>query len=64
MQHGLITSEWLLEVMVSKTCGTDDPFPEWLSGKDPFGIRSLSAEESIYLLEYQDRQGLFQDGDG
>jgi hypothetical protein len=64
MQHGLIVSEWLLEVMISKTCGADDPFHAWLSGKDPFHIRSLSAEENTYLREYQQRQGSFQDGDG
>jgi Fe-S-cluster containining protein len=63
MHHGLITSEWLLEVLTSKTCEDDDLLDEWLSGKDPFGIRSLSAEENEYLREYREKQGSSQDGD-
>jgi Fe-S-cluster containining protein len=63
IQHGLITSEWLMEVMISKTFEDDDLFEEWLSGKDPFTIRSLSPEENEYLRGYRDRQGSSQDGD-
>jgi Fe-S-cluster containining protein len=63
MQHRLITSEWLFEVFISRMSTRPGLFDEWLAGKDPFKIRSLTAAENQYLREYRDRQGSFQQGD-
>ena len=63
MQNRIITSEWLLEVLVSTTFANSGIFEEWLSGEDPFTIRALSADENEYLRNYRDRRGSFKDGD-
>ena len=63
MQHQLITSEWLFEVFVSSMSTRPGIFDEWLSGKNPFDIRCLSAAENQFLREYRDRQESFQQGD-
>jgi hypothetical protein len=63
VQQGIITSEWLLEVLISKSLSEAGIFDKWLSGGDPFAIRALSAEENDYLREYWDRQESFKDGD-
>lgn len=60
MQNRIITSEWLLEVFITRTFDNNGIFDEWLSGKDPFGIRALSAEENEYLRKYKDGQESFQ----
>jgi hypothetical protein len=63
MQNRVITSEWLLEVLISKTMAHPGIFDEWLSGEDPFTIRALSADENEYLREYRHRQESFNDVD-
>jgi hypothetical protein len=63
MQYRIITSEWLLEVLISKTYDNSGIFEEWLSGEDPFTVRELSADENNYLRNYRDQQESFKDGD-
>lgn len=63
MQNRIITSEWLMEVIINKTFAREGIFDEWLSGEDPFAIRALSADENDYLREYHDRHGSFENGD-
>jgi hypothetical protein len=63
MQHRIITSEWLMEVLLTKTFAKPEIFHEWLSGEDPFTIRTLSADEHDYLREFRDRQESFKQGD-
>jgi Fe-S-cluster containining protein len=63
MQNRIVTSEWLLEVLITKTFAREGIFDEWLSGEDPFTIRTLSADEHDYLREYRDRQESFKEGD-
>ncbi len=58
MQNRIITSEWLLEVLITKTFAREGIFDEWLSGEDPFAIRTLSADENDYLREYQGQAGI------
>ena len=60
MQNRIITSEWLLEVLITKTFANSGIFDEWLSGVDPFTIRALSADEHDYLRKYRDRQKSFK----
>lgn len=63
MQNRLIPSEWLLEVLLTKTFTDPGIFDKWLSGEDPFAIRSLSAAESDYLRQYKEGRESFEDGD-
>ncbi|MCK4856076.1 MAG: hypothetical protein KAT31_17480, partial [Bacteroidales bacterium] len=62
-QSNIITSEWLLEVLITKTFETPSIFNEWLSGEDPYSIRELTAEEHIYLREYRNRKESSEEGD-
>jgi hypothetical protein len=61
IQHGIVTSEWLLEVFITKIFAHAGIFDEWLSGGDPFAIRALSADENEYLRKYP--QESFENGD-
>jgi len=63
MQNRIITSEWLLEVFITKTFTRQEIFDEWLSGEDPFTIRALTADENAYLREYREGRESFQEGD-
>ena len=63
LQSNIITSEWLLEVLITKTFETPSIFNEWLSGEDPYSIRELTAEENIYLREYRNRKESSEEGD-
>jgi hypothetical protein len=63
MKHGIVTSEWLLEVFISKMFAQTGIFNQWLSGGDPFAIRSLTAHENEYLRQYRQGKGSFKNGE-
>jgi len=63
MQNRIITTEWLLEVLITKSFTKPEIFDEWLSGEDPFAIRALTADENAYLREYRDGLELSEEGD-
>ena len=62
MQKKIHTTEWIMEVFFARILGDPAIFNGWISGKNPFAIRELTADENKFLRDYRARQGSSEKG--